>query len=119
MALQEFQKDYKPVAAGQTDAALGPGSTTGVLTSNNRGEADVLERITVIPATTSPGAISIKDGSNGSSVTVFTGGATSVADLKPFTIELGIRAKGDATHAPRWLITTGANVSIVAKGRFL
>lgn len=76
---------------------------------------DYLHQILVIPATTSPGAITITDG-NGSARTVFTGGATSVADLKPFVIPIAARAVNKTT--PGWKISTGANVSILAIGRF-
>jgi len=73
---------------------------------------DYLESIVIVPGTTSPGAVSIKDGA-GSAITVFTGGATSVADLKPFTIRVGLRATGAG-----WTITTGANVTALASGLF-
>jgi hypothetical protein len=73
---------------------------------------DYLESIVIIPGTTSPGAVSIKDGA-GSAITLFTGGATSVADLKPFTVRLGFRATGAG-----WTITTGANVTALASGIF-
>jgi hypothetical protein len=73
---------------------------------------DYLESLIIIPATTSPGAVSVKDGA-GAAITVFTGGATSVADLKPFTVRLGLRATGAG-----WTITTGANVTALAAGLF-
>jgi hypothetical protein len=73
---------------------------------------DYLESLIIIPATTSPGAVSVKDGA-GAAITVFTGGATSVADLKPFTVRLGLRATGAG-----WTITTGANVTALASGLF-
>jgi hypothetical protein len=73
---------------------------------------DYLESLVIIPGTTSPGAVSIKDGA-GAAITVFAGGATSVADLKPFTLRLGIRATGTG-----WTVTTGANVTALATGIF-
>lgn len=97
----KFRTDYETIAASQSDQVIGSAGAAG----------DVLEKIVVIPATTSPGAISIKDGS-GSAITVFTGGALSVSDLKTFVISLGIRA------ATNWNVTTGANVSCIAIGRF-
>src|SRR4051812_6021458 len=45
---------------------------------------DYLESVIIIPGTSSPGAVSIKDGA-GAAITIFGGGASSVADLKPFT----------------------------------
>jgi hypothetical protein len=94
--------DYETVAASQTDQPLG---ATG-------GAGDLLDSLLVIPATTSPGAVSIKDG-GGSSITVFTGGATSVSNLTPFNVPLGLKSLAGA-----WKITTGANVSVIAKGNF-
>jgi hypothetical protein len=73
---------------------------------------DYLESVVIVPGTTSPGSVSIKDGA-GSAITVFTGGATSVADLKPFTVRLGLRATGAG-----WTVTTGANVTALGTGLF-
>lgn len=73
--------DYETVAASQTDQALG--ATGGV--------GDYLAGLLIVPATTSPGAVSIKDG-GGSAITVFAGGALSVS--------------------------TGTNVSVIAIGKF-
>lgn len=94
--------DYETVAASQTDQAMGAAGATG----------DLLVGVLVIPATTSPGAVSIKDG-GGSAITVFTGGATSVSNLVPFLVPLGIRSTAGA-----WKITTGANVSAIGVGNF-
>lgn len=90
---------YETVAASQTDQVMG----------SIGGLGNILAGVLVIPATTSPGAVSIKDGS-GSAITIFTGGATSVVDLKPFIIPLGI------TSTTAWKITTGANVSVIGLG---
>jgi len=94
--------EYETVAASQTDQVLGPTGATG----------DYLGTVWIVPATTSPGAVSIKDGS-GSAITVFTGGATSVSNLVPFPVSLGIKSTGGA-----WKCTTGANVSVLATGSF-
>lgn len=92
---------YETVAASQTAQVMG---TTGAI-------GDFIAGILVIPATTSPGNVLLLDGAT--SITVFTGGATSVADLKPFYIPLGLRSVIGA-----WKITTGANVSAIASGTF-
>ena len=68
---------YETVAASQTGQVIG---VTG-------GKGDWITGILVIPATTSPGAIALLDG--GTSITVFTGGATSESNLVPFLIPLG------------------------------
>jgi hypothetical protein len=72
---------------------------------------DYISHVIIIPATTSPGAVSIKDGS-GSAITIFTGGASSVTSLVPFAVPLGLIA-GTA-----WKITTGAAVSAIGVGDF-
>lgn len=93
--------DYEAVAASQTAQVMGSTGTTG----------DYISHLVVIPATTSPGAVAVLD--NSTSMTVFTGGADSVLSLHPFTIPLNMRSKNGA-----WKVTTGANVSVIAVGRF-
>lgn len=103
-AYLDFKKtgwSYETVAASQTAQVIGGNGATG----------DYIQRIVVIPATTSPGNVLLLD--NATSITVFTGGATSVADLKPFVIEIGAVSQSGA-----WKITTGANVSAIAVGMF-
>jgi hypothetical protein len=102
LLLANTQGEYETVAASQTDQAIG---ATGAI-------GDYLDSILIVPATTSPGIVSIKDG-GGSAITIFTGGATSVADLKPFTVKLGLTSVVGA-----WSVTTGANVSAIASGNF-
>ena len=94
--------EYETVAASQSDQSLGATGAAG----------DALSHLLVVPATTSPGAVSIKDGA-GSAITVFTGGASSVGSLVPFVIPLNIISLNGA-----WKITTGSNVSVVAAGKF-
>lgn len=93
---------YETVAASQTDQAMGASGA----------RLDFLSHIVVVPATTSPGAISIKDGS-GSAITVFAGGSGSVLSLVPFAIPLGLLSDDGA-----WSVTTGANVSCIVVGNF-
>jgi hypothetical protein len=97
--------ENETVAASQTAQILGATGAVG----------DRLNFLLVVPATTSPGAIAIKDG-DGSDITVFTGGASSVSNLVPFIIEWGKECVNATT--PGWKITTGANVSVVAFGDF-
>jgi hypothetical protein len=94
--------EYETVAASQTDQALGATGGTG----------DFLSHLLIVPATTSPGAVSIKDGAGGA-ITVFTGGASSVTNLVPFTVALNMTSGAGA-----WQVTTGSNVSVVAVGNF-
>jgi hypothetical protein len=94
--------EYETVAASATDQSLGASGATG----------DYLLGVLIVPATTSPGAVSIKDGA-GSAITIFTGGATSVSNLVPFMVPLGIYSLAGA-----WKVTTGTNVSAIGIGNF-
>lgn len=91
---------YKQVPASSTGLVLGVTGRTG----------GILHKIIVIPATTSPGAVTILDGAT--SIPIFPGGATSVVDLKPFILEVDMLAAG------KWSVTTGLNVSVIAVGWF-
>jgi hypothetical protein len=99
-----MNSSYETVAASQTDQILGP--------SAGEHAGDFLDTLIIVPATTSPGAVQIQDGA-GTEITVFPGGASSVTELKPLVVRLGIRSR-----AGSWKVTTGANVSVVAIGDF-
>jgi hypothetical protein len=93
--------DYKYVAASSNDEAVGTALAGAYL-----------EGLTIIPATTSPGAVTLKDG-DGTARTVFAGGANSVSNLVPFFVPVGARSRAGA-----WKVTTGANVAAWATGDF-
>lgn len=93
--------EYETVAASQTDQMLGATGAAG----------DLLVGLLIIPATTSPGGVSIEDGAT--NIPVFVGGASSVATLVPFFVPLGIKSVSGG-----WEITTGANVSVIGVGNF-
>lgn len=93
--------EYETVAASQTAQVLGATGATG----------DYIAGVLVIPATTTPGVVTLLDGAT--SIPLFVGGASSVGDLKPFPIPLGMISVGGA-----WKITTGANVSVIGIGNF-
>jgi hypothetical protein len=93
--------EYETVAASQTAQVLGGAGAVG----------DYLSGLLVTPATTSPGNVIILD--NATSITVFTGGASSVSNLVPFFIPVGARSVSGA-----WKVTTGANVSVIGVGNF-
>ena len=99
------QAEYETVAASASDQMLGATGAVG----------DYLAEVLIIPGSTSPGAVSIKDG-NGSAITIFAGGASSVSNLVPFAVPLGIRCTAATT--PGWKITTGANVTAIGVGDF-
>jgi hypothetical protein len=90
---------YETVAAGQTAQEIG--GTGGV--------ADFISHVLVVPATTSPGAITLIDGAT--SITIFAGG--TVSDIRPFAVPLMMYSKNGA-----WKLTTGSNVSVIAVGTF-
>jgi hypothetical protein len=93
--------DYETVAASQTAQALGSSGAAG----------DYLKGLLVIPATTTPGLVTVLD--NATSIPVFVGGASSVSNLVPFFVPLGVVSVSGA-----WKVTTGANVSVIAVGSF-
>ncbi|MCW5737021.1 MAG: hypothetical protein KIS73_23045 [Enhydrobacter sp.] len=97
--------DYETVAASQSDQVMGATGAVG----------DYLAGVLIVPATLSPGAVSIKDG-NGSAITIFAGGSGSIVTLHPFFVPVGARAFAATT--PGWKITTGANVSALGIGAF-
>lgn len=91
---------YETVAASQTAQVLGASGAP----------ADFLTGLLIIPATTSPGVVTILDGAV--SIPIFVGGATSLSNLAPVWVPLGMYA------VTAWKVTTGANVSVIAVGRF-
>lgn len=93
--------NYETVAASATAQVLGVTGNTG----------DYLRRLIIVPATTSPGNVLLLDGST--SITVFTGGASSVNELRPIELDVDMVSTTGA-----WKITTGTNVSVIAIGDF-
>jgi hypothetical protein len=92
---------YEPVAASQTDQMMGATGAAG----------DYLAAVIIIPTTTSPGAVSIEDGST--NTVIFDGGASSVSNLAPIRLDLGIYSVSGG-----WEITTGSNVRAIGIGSF-
>lgn len=93
--------DYEAVGAGTTATLGGAGAID-----------DLLNGVLITPLTTSPGAVSIKDGA-GNAITIFAGGANSVGSLVPFFAYVGARSL-----AGGWSVTTGANVTAIGVGDF-
>lgn len=94
-----YGEDYETVAASQTAQVLGTTGTAG----------DLLKRLVISPATTGPGLVTIIDGAT-SIVIMVTGGTTTLA---PINVELGMKSR----NGP-WSITTGANLTVIAIGKF-
>lgn len=100
--------DYVPIAASQTAA---------IIQKSTAAQYDYLAGVLIVPASTSPGAVSIIDGSGGTPRKIFEGGSSSVSNLVPFFVPLGIVA-ASASATVGWHITTGANVSVICVGDF-
>ena len=96
--------EYEAFAASTAETAIGAAGAAG----------DLLVGILIVPSSTSPGPVSIKDGTGAAAIPVFAGGAASVSTLHPFFVPLGIRASA----AQGWRITTGAGLTAVAVGNF-
>lgn len=93
--------EYETVVASQVAQVIGSTGAVG----------DFIAGLLVIPETTSPDGIYLLD--NATAIAVFTGGASSVSNLVPFFIPLGMKSVSGA-----WKVTTGANVSVIAIGNF-
>lgn len=99
--IADIELGYETVAASATAQVLGATGAVG----------DYLKGLLIIPATTSPGAVTLLDGAT--SITIFAGGASSVADLKPFYVEFSMISVSGA-----WKVTTGTNISVIGIGKF-
>jgi len=97
---------YNTIAASQTAQVLSAtsGGTSGIT-------GDYLSHCTIVPATTSPGVVTILDAST--AIYSFPGGASSLSNLIPFSIPIGALSVSGG-----WKVTTGANVSVVCVGKF-
>jgi len=97
---------YQAVAASQTGT---------VLQSSTGATGDYLSHCVIYPASTSPGVVTVFDGSNtaANSAILFPGGSSSLSNLAPIPIPVGAVSKNGA-----WEVTTGANVSVVCYGKF-
>ncbi len=101
MKVANSYDEWETVAASVSAQTLGATGAAG----------DHLAGVLVVPATTSPGNVIVLD--NATSITVFTGGASSVSTLHPFYVPLGMKSVSGA-----WKLTTGSNVSCIAMGDF-
>ena len=90
--------NYETVAASQTGQVLGLIGAAG----------DFIERLIIRPATTSPGLVTILDGST--SIPIMVAGTTTI---EPIVVELNMYSASGA-----WSVTTGTNVSVIAVGKF-
>jgi hypothetical protein len=87
--------NYKTVAASQTTAQI-------------CGEGGYLESITVLPASSTPGVVTLIDGST--TIMAIIAGAGD--GTKPYTVRVGAFAESSGGFK----ITTGASVSVIVSG---
>jgi hypothetical protein len=96
--------EYEYVAASTAATPLGATGASG----------DYLAGLLIIPASTSPGSVTLTDGAAGSARTIFAGGASSLTSLIPFFVPLGVKS----IVTGGWQVATGANVAVYAVGDF-
>lgn len=92
---------YETVAASQSDQALGITGASG----------DYIYRLILQATVTNPGNVILKD--NTTAIYTFPGGAGSGNSMKPIVLEVGAFSRNGA-----WKVTTGANIAVLAVGRF-
>lgn len=106
------KSDYVYVGAGQTKAPL---SVSGVSSQTNTDNNSVLKHLIIIPlAASGVGTVTLYDATGGSAMVIFEGG--TLADAKPVPMDLCMKAKSTAGV---FLVTTGANVAVLANGRLV
>lgn len=93
---------YEVVAASDTTELVGTSGAVG----------NYISSITIVPETTSPGSVKIRDGSGGSDITLFTGG--TLPSVASWTLD-GTGACTNASN-PGWYVSTGANVHVIMRG---
>lgn len=95
------------ILASQTDADV----------ENVTGAAgDYLEKVIIVPESTSPGPVTLTDGTAVTpnfEIDIFEGGTGSVVTLHPFTVPIGAYSQDG-----QWRITTGAAVHVICIGNF-
>lgn len=93
---------YTSVAASSATTLMGSSGAIG----------DYLDTLNIVPASVSPGAVTISDGTS-AAMTVFAGGTTSLSNLVPFQLSVGAVARGAG-----WHVTTNSSVSVISIGTF-
>ena len=101
VTVSDSSTEYETVAASQTAQVIGAAGAAG----------DYMLGLLIIPATLSPGAVTLLDGAT--SIPVFVGGANSITSLIPFFVPISAKCVGAG-----WKVTTGASVSVLATGNF-
>lgn len=109
------QSNISTINGASTYQAVAASQTATVLQTSTGATGDYLSHVVIYPTSTSPGAVTVFDSTNtaANSAVLFAGGSTSVSNLAPISIPVGAKSVNGA-----WKVTTGANVSIVAVGKF-
>ena len=98
--------------AGTGFYVAGSASSSPTFQSSTGATGDYLEGVLVIPATTAAGAVTIYD--NATAIMSYPGGGTTaLLTLTPFYIPMSAVSRSGA-----WKASIGANVSILAIGKF-
>ena len=102
---------WNTVAASQTAQVLSSTQAGGT-----GAVGDYLSHCVVYPTSTSPGVVTVFDGTNTATndAIAFPGGASSISNLVPFAIPVG----SVSVNSGGWKVTTGANVSVTCYGKF-
>lgn len=105
-AVQSAGSAYETVAASQTAQAMGATGAAG----------DYLSHCILYPVTTSPGVLTVFDGTSTTTnnVITFAGGATSLSNLSPVSFPIG----AISLNSGGWKVTTGANLLAICFGKF-
>jgi hypothetical protein len=111
-------RTFTPILERNAYVLVPGNTTTGNLSSGGNlsvagNVGDVLAGLTIIPVTTSPGDVQIKDGSN-TAITIFSGGSSSLAALGPVDVD----THGAVSVTGGWQISTGGNITALAYGVF-
>lgn len=108
------------VNGGSTWNTVAASQTAQVLSSTQAGGTgavgDYLSHCVIQPATTSPGVVTVFDGTNTATndAISFPGGASSVSNLVPFAIPVG----AVSVNSGGWKVTTTTNVTVSCYGKF-
>lgn len=104
---EQEHSQYVAVAASQTTAQIS--------TSGDGAKGDYLHSLTVVPASSGAGVVTLFDGTTAIlSIPAVAGSGTGTSVPQPYTLPLQVVA----TSTKAFNITTGAAVSILAVGRF-
>lgn len=102
---------WNTIAASQTAQVLSATQAGGT-----GAVGDYISHCVIYPASTSPGVVTVFDGTNTATndVVAFAGGASSVSNLAPIAVPVG----AVSVNSGGWKVTTGANVSVACYGKF-